>query len=825
MQTEEYAQQITAAANFLRENLGVAEVVITLGSGLLSFADRLVDAKAVAFRDVPFMPFPSVSGHGDRIMIGKMGSRTVMVFTGRIHGYEGIHPLTLAFAARVIAELGCRLYVCTNSSGGAVPGMQPGCLTFLTDLVNLARKSYLIEASGDGRLGERHPDLSQVFANQHLDKLRELAAKHNIPLFDGKYGGSSGPSYETPAEVMAGVSAGAAVFGMSTVPEVSTLAALHVPVVGIAMVTNVAAGFVIGKTLTHAEVKEAAAFAMPAFASLLVEFVSTVELPPAAEFQRGSAPSAKLYYPMPTIRRPTLANAVAVLKATQNISFKLLPSVIFAPKVIAESIPKDHAWPLSDILGQGAASEDAQCGEFRLVKSGTGYQVVISTGSLVGLAADEAALLVWALRLNGCSTVVVVTRALSTSGSTEHKSVSLNGAVAANSHVPHSAPAPLWSADSGSLLGSADIALQADGAGAYFASPGAEPPTPAELAWASKCGCSVAGVTSLAPLLAANDMGLKTAAVAQIVPQLSSTETQQSDQAFLKSVVDALRDVAVQAALDVALPEPVPAETFVPESPQQTSYAAVTQTVQAIRKRVPDFSPTIGIVIDAKFESVLAKDLKVRTTVTLGDDGLYPQPRKGRQLKAGRLFDVDVWILNDASNSRDDWDLAEATYGTRLLRTLGTTTLINLSVVVSCSDRTAQSQVAVLSDHINLIGRTPLTGHNEDPWGERFPDMSHVYDVALRQAAVRAGAVEVIAGYVQTAASKAERVAAAAMTAHAAMSTTVAEAIVASQMRQRVCTLAAIVPELTGATAAELRVLVQPLAAVLEIAQAPSPAQ
>lgn len=159
----------------------------------------------------------------------------------------------LAFALRVAKAVGCRLYVCTNAAGGSLKGMTQNCVTILTDMINFTRNSYLCDVAFDARLGPTHPDMSNVFkaSTAFHSLIVELARKHEVAIFDGVYGGTPGPVFETPAEVAGFTAMGAGVFGMSTVAEAAAAASVGLPVVGLSLVSNLAAGCdVVGMALS-----------------------------------------------------------------------------------------------------------------------------------------------------------------------------------------------------------------------------------------------------------------------------------------------------------------------------------------------------------------------------------------------------------------------------------------------------------------------------------------------------------------------------------------------------------------------------------------------
>jgi purine-nucleoside phosphorylase len=263
------------------------EAGIVLGSGLGAFADHLAHPTAIPYGEIPEFPVSRVAGHAGRLVVGELsgdgGPFTVAVLQGRVHGYEGWKPEEVAFGARVLCLLGCRLLVVTNAAGGVSERVSPGQLVRIEDHLNLSGQNPLTGAN-DERFGPRFPDLTDAYDPRLGALLDAAAARLGIPLGRGVYACMSGPSYETPAEIRMLRTLGADLVGMSTVPEVIAARHMGVPVVGVSLVTNLAAGLA-GKPLSHEEVSAMAGREGEHLAALLADF-----LPAALRDVRGQAP-------------------------------------------------------------------------------------------------------------------------------------------------------------------------------------------------------------------------------------------------------------------------------------------------------------------------------------------------------------------------------------------------------------------------------------------------------------------------------------------------------------------------------------------------------
>ncbi len=254
--------RLSYALAWVRGKIDVAPVTgVILGSGLGDFAGKLGRAAVIPYEEIPYFPVSRVAGHPGRFVVGELagdaGPVAVAAMQGRVHGYEGWSAEEVAFGARVLCALGVRALLVTNAAGGVNPSFEPGDLVRITDHLNLSGQNPLV-GENDDRLGPRFPDLSEAYDPRLAAVLDETAAALGVPLRSGVYACMPGPSYETPAEVRMLRALGADLVGMSTVPEVIAARHMGVPVAGISVVTNYAAGL-SRRPLSHGEVAETAA--------------------------------------------------------------------------------------------------------------------------------------------------------------------------------------------------------------------------------------------------------------------------------------------------------------------------------------------------------------------------------------------------------------------------------------------------------------------------------------------------------------------------------------------------------------------------------------
>jgi purine-nucleoside phosphorylase len=244
-----------------------ARIAVVLGSGLGGFADTLEDVRALDAAEVPGWPVSTVEGHSGKLFLGRAAGRRVVVLQGRVHYYEG-HPIDqVVFPVRVLGRLGVRVLILTNAAGGIRPDLRPGDLMLITDHINWMGVNPLI-GPNDAGFGPRFPDLSAPYDPSLIETAEACASELGIPVAKGVLAATSGPSYETAAEIRMLGRSGADAVCMSTVPE--TIAAVHMGmrVLGISCIANAAAGMGSGP-LSHEEVRRNADAARERFSKLI----------------------------------------------------------------------------------------------------------------------------------------------------------------------------------------------------------------------------------------------------------------------------------------------------------------------------------------------------------------------------------------------------------------------------------------------------------------------------------------------------------------------------------------------------------------------------
>jgi purine-nucleoside phosphorylase len=249
---------------------------IILGSGWGEWADQLPNVRKVPFVDLG-LPTSSVAGHSGNFCVAEVGGLRIFVMQGRVHYYEG-HPMSsVTRGVRLMAEVGATHLVLTNAAGGIEPNYKVGDLVLIQDHINQL-PSPLTGPNND-KLGQRFPHMNDLYTRawrERVYQLSQTAGLDNHVRSSGVYLATSGPQYETPAEIRAFHNLGAHLVGMSTTPEAIVARHARIPnILGISCVTNKAAGL-SEIAPSHEEVVETLREAMGRATTLLNAIVSDV---------------------------------------------------------------------------------------------------------------------------------------------------------------------------------------------------------------------------------------------------------------------------------------------------------------------------------------------------------------------------------------------------------------------------------------------------------------------------------------------------------------------------------------------------------------------
>ena len=244
------------------------DATLVLGSGLNQVIEQFEIIKSIPYSNIPFLPPSHVQGHSGMLHLGSLHGKTVLIFAGRFHHYQGIPNTIAALPAWISGFWGIPLLITTNASGGISKAYQPGDISIIRDHIFLQSDHPL--------LGVMLPEWENPFCdmtNTYDENIRnsviETAKQNQIQVHQGVYLCLTGPTYETPAEIMAYEQIGADMVGMSTVPEVIVARKMGMKVLGISIVANMAAGVGGNQTITHSDVLHSVQLSQSNVAKLL----------------------------------------------------------------------------------------------------------------------------------------------------------------------------------------------------------------------------------------------------------------------------------------------------------------------------------------------------------------------------------------------------------------------------------------------------------------------------------------------------------------------------------------------------------------------------
>ena len=265
-------QQIKETADFLLAKISSRpETGIILGTGLGNLVTQITEKTEIPYDQIPNFPVSTVEGHSGKLIFGKLGNTDVLAMQGRFHYYEGYDMKSVTFPVRVMHAMGIKTLLVSNASGGVHPDFEIGDLMIITDHINLFPE-HPLRGKNYNELGPRFPDMSEAYSKEMIRKVKEIDEKNNIKTVEGVYVGTTGPTFETPAEYRYFRTIGGDAVGMSTVPEVIVANHCGMKCFGISIITDLG---VPGKIVevTHEEVQEIGNSVQPLMTLLMKELI------------------------------------------------------------------------------------------------------------------------------------------------------------------------------------------------------------------------------------------------------------------------------------------------------------------------------------------------------------------------------------------------------------------------------------------------------------------------------------------------------------------------------------------------------------------------
>ena len=252
-------EQYVECADYVKERIGgqAPDVALILGSGLGDFAARIQDPIVIPYGEIPHFLVSTVSFHAGKLIFGTVGGKKVICMSGRFHYYEGYSFQQLTLPVRLMKLLGVKATILTNAAGAVNESYSVGDIMIIKDHIKLNGDSPMGGPNID-EFGPRYFDVSDMYTAALRKIALTCAENSGLTFHEGVYMFFNGPQFETPAEIRAARILGADAVGMSTVAEALTAAHCGMKLLGLSVMSNMAAGVVPDVKLNGDDVVETA---------------------------------------------------------------------------------------------------------------------------------------------------------------------------------------------------------------------------------------------------------------------------------------------------------------------------------------------------------------------------------------------------------------------------------------------------------------------------------------------------------------------------------------------------------------------------------------
>jgi len=268
-------EEIKLAVSYLQNKTSFKpEIGIILGTGLGNLANKIEVELKIPYSEIPNFPQSTVKGHKGNLIFGSLSGKKVVALQGRFHYYEGYDMQKVTFPIRVFALLGVETFILSNASGGVNSSFKVGDIMLITDHINLFPDNPL-RGKNIEEFGPRFPDMSEPYSKKLISLAKSCAQKVNVSVVEGVYAGTSGPTFETPAEYKFMQAIGADAVGMSTVPEVIVAKHMQKACFAISVITDLGVGEEI-EEVSHEKVLVAANEVEPKVTALISEMIKSI---------------------------------------------------------------------------------------------------------------------------------------------------------------------------------------------------------------------------------------------------------------------------------------------------------------------------------------------------------------------------------------------------------------------------------------------------------------------------------------------------------------------------------------------------------------------
>lgn len=264
------------SADYIQNKIGCKlDIALILGSCLGTLSEEIKDPIVIDYKDIPNFLLTTVDSHAGKLIIGELNGKKVVCMSGRFHYYEGYDFEQLVTPIRVFHLLGVETIILTNAAGAVNTLYKPGEIMIINDHIKLMGASPL-RGPNVKEFGPRFFDVSDMYTKELRDVAKKCAKKIDLIINEGVYFYWGGPQFETPAEIKAVRILGGDAVGMSTVTEAITAAHCGMKVLGLSLMTNMAAG-VLNQPITTQEVDETAKEATIRFKKLVGEILKEIK--------------------------------------------------------------------------------------------------------------------------------------------------------------------------------------------------------------------------------------------------------------------------------------------------------------------------------------------------------------------------------------------------------------------------------------------------------------------------------------------------------------------------------------------------------------------
>lgn len=152
-----------------------------------------------------------------------------------------------------------------------------------------------------------------------------------------------------------------------------------------------------------------------------------------------------------------------------------------------------------------------------------------------------------------------------------------------------------------------------------------------------------------------------------------------------------------------------------------------------IRKKIGSFKPDAAVVLGSGLGDIF-DDAKIIADVNYNDIPDFPvstvSGHNGRFIFL-RLADKNLVVMQGRVHYYEGYTMQQAVTPICVMRLLGAKTLILTNSCGGINPQFGAGDLMIITDHISSFVPSPLIGKNDDRYGERFPDMSNIYDKSL----------------------------------------------------------------------------------------------